>query len=311
MPAKRKPFDCPENLFWYLVGLIATDGCLINNGRTVAITAKDRTFLLRLRDQLGTGRKLQRKTGGFGGFGYDLNIGSIILYERLLNIGLTPRKSLTLGPLNIPKHGFADFLRGVIDGDGSIRSWTHPTNGREQWSVQVVSASEKFILWLSAQIEQLWNVKGQIHEETPKIERYHTKYTLKYGKLAAKHILTNSYYPGSFALERKRKIAIRCISCNVGWSKSQTVPDHQSWKTWTYQHHYGKRSTNYTIRESSGKPGNRPEFIFECDSRGGGTGIRARLKTLCPKGCVGSSPTPGKTYGDGTARKIWAHSSVG
>ena len=55
------------------------------------------------------------------------------LIDKLSAIGLTPRKSLTIGALKVPLGGFGDFFRGVIDGDGNIRHWLHPTNGRQQW----------------------------------------------------------------------------------------------------------------------------------------------------------------------------------
>ena len=112
--------------------LIATDGCLSGNGRTVIIAAKDRSYLSQLREMLGLQCRVGRVKGGYGHVAHRLQIGSRVLYDRLLAIGLTPRKSLTIQALAVPDHGFADFLRGVIDGDGNIRRWQHPTNGREQ-----------------------------------------------------------------------------------------------------------------------------------------------------------------------------------
>jgi hypothetical protein len=47
-----------------------------------------------------------------------------VLYDALLTIGLTPAKSLTLGPLAIPDDYFPDFFRGCIDGDGSVLVYT-------------------------------------------------------------------------------------------------------------------------------------------------------------------------------------------
>ena len=294
---KPKPFECPENLFWYLVGLVATDGCLINNGRRVTITAKDRRYLMQLRKMLGLKTKIARKRGGFGDtIGHDLNIGRKIFYNRLLEIGLTPRKSLTLGSLRVPPEEFQDFLRGVIDGDGSIRSWMHPTNGREQWSLRIVSASKPFVRWISDTIGFLWNVTGKIHKEPARSERHHPKYILKYGKLAAKVILGECYSPGGFALERKRKIAIRCISGSVGWSRSKTVVNRSSWKSWTYLHAYGAESKTYTIREPHATSlGQKTEFVFQCDGRGVGMADDEGLKPSARKGVRVRVPPPAYT----------------
>src|SRR5215813_12786378 len=42
------------------------------------------------------------------------------LYVWLSEIGLTPAKSLSLGPLAVPDQYFADFFRGCIDADSSV-----------------------------------------------------------------------------------------------------------------------------------------------------------------------------------------------
>src|SRR3990167_1999126 len=112
---------------------------------------------------LGLQCRVGRVKGGYGHVAHRLQIGSRVLYDRLLAIGLTPRKSLTIRPLDVPDHGFADFLRGVIDGDGNIRRWQHPTNGREQWSVRIVGASQPFLQWIQEAAERLWGVAGGLY----------------------------------------------------------------------------------------------------------------------------------------------------
>lgn len=46
------------------------------------------------------------------------------LYDWLLDIGLYPNKSHTLGKLKIEHRFFNDFLRGYLDGDRSIIVYT-------------------------------------------------------------------------------------------------------------------------------------------------------------------------------------------
>lgn len=167
-----------------------------------------------------------------------MQIGSRVLYDRLLGIGLVPRKSLTIPALKIPDAGFRDFLRGVIDGDGNIHRWRHPTNGREQWTIRIYSASEPFLRWIVSTVERLWRVRGRLHQEIMEEERLHTKYTLKFGKLAAKVILSKCYYPDALALDRKRELALECVRAKVGWSRSQTVANLSDWRDWTYAHGY-------------------------------------------------------------------------
>jgi hypothetical protein len=137
----------------------------------------------------------------------------------MLSIGLTPRKSLTLKELGVPEKYFFDFLRGLIDGDGCIRRWIHPFNGREQWSLRIFSGSTAFINWLSQRMSLLLSAKGKIYRNSTQSRCY----VLKFGKMAARNIAMQCYYPGAFALERKSVLADECVNSYIGWSKSKTV----------------------------------------------------------------------------------------
>ena len=136
----------------------------------------------------------------------------------LLSIGLIPRKSLTLGTLKIPDQYFVDFLRGLIDGDGCIRRWLHPSNKREQWSLRIYSGSEPFAAWVSNTVEKLIGVKGRIHKDNGR-----NICVLKYGKMAAREIAQKCYYKDCFGLMRKIELAKRCESSYAGWEQSKTV----------------------------------------------------------------------------------------
>ena len=238
---KPKPFLCSDPVFWYLVGLIATDGCLIRDGRSINITAKDREFLAQGRIAIGSMGRISRKFGSMGQLAHQLQFKSRSLWNRLWDIGLTPRKSLTIGALRVPDEWFRDFLRGVIDGDGNIRRWIHPSNGREQWTVRIVSGSKPFLSWLQETANRLWCVTGGLHVRPPASERHHPLYTLKFGKIAAKVLLTECYYPNALALERKRALAIACVTAAVGWSQSKTARDPNRWRAWNYVHVYVRK----------------------------------------------------------------------
>jgi len=212
----------------------------------VVVTSKHKDFLVQLRQAIGDCGWIRSKSSGFKTVGYDFCIKRKMFYEQLLALGLTPRKSLTLKPLKVLDERFQDFLRGVIDGDGNIRRWQHPTNGREQWAVRIYGASEPFIRWLQVTVERLWHVQGFVYQQKPKNEHHHTLYTLKYGKLAARVILAKCYIQGSLALKRKRVLAAACIAGSVGWAKSKTVLDRKLWKGWKYEHVWAGRVVNRT-----------------------------------------------------------------
>ena len=283
---KPKPFECPDPVFWYLVGLIATDGCLIGRGR-VNITAKDHRYLALIHEAIGFRGGISKKLGGSGKIAHQLQIGSVLLWKRLVLIGLTPRKSLTIGRLDVPEVFFHDFLRGVIDGDGGIHRWIHPTNHHEQWAVKIFGASRPFLAWIQSTIEQLWGLKGRLHAQPQK--RRHTLYVLKYGKLAAKVILARCYYTNALALERKKRLALKSASVTVGWAKSKTIAGLGAWRNWKYTR------TN-TSQEKRGDPDPSSGFVREPSviwSAGVAKLAEARdLKSCVPIGTCGFESHP-------------------
>lgn len=198
------------------------DGSLSKDCRHIEITLKEREVLLELARRAGLKNNVTGKKGGTGSRTYRIQISDKSFYDFLISVGLMPDKSSRLGKLLIPKRCFQDFLRGVIDGDGSIRKWTHPSNGTEQWSPKVYSGFEGFVEWLREEIERLTGAKGRVHINLGK-NAGNRVYVLKFGKLAAKEILRRCYTKDSFAVERKARMARECLSSNTRWTRRVTV----------------------------------------------------------------------------------------
>jgi intein/homing endonuclease len=219
MPAKRKELKIEGANLWYLVGLITSDGCLSKDDRHINITSKDYEFLQELKDSLGLLNKIGTKNKDRVNRAYYLEFSNKNLYEFLLSIGLMPNKSLSLKSLKISEEFFSDFLRGLIDGDGCIRSWPHPTNFRQQWSLRIYSGSRIFLEWLDGKIREYIKVCGRIYKQNERS----SVFVLKFGKMAAKEIARNCYYKNCFGLDRKIKLAQECMHSYAGWSKSKTT----------------------------------------------------------------------------------------
>lgn len=222
MSQKRKDLQIEGPNLWYLVGLITSDGNLSKDGRHVDVTSKDGGFLEALVEKLKIPSKVCIKNKGTNNEAHRIQIANKNFYDFLMSIGLMPNKSLIINKVDMPDKFFIDFLRGLIDGDGSIRSWTHPTNLHEQWSLRIYSGSKKFITWLRYKIETYLRCKGRIHPEFKPTWK-NPVYTLKYGKMAAKVILQNCYYKGAFGMSRKTDLANRCLKVSSGWCQSKTL----------------------------------------------------------------------------------------
>ena len=218
--------ECKDEIFiWYLVGLITSDGSLSIDGRHVDITSKNKDFLELVKRKLLISNKVGEKHGGKRQESYRIQISDRNFYKFLMSIGLFPGKSLILEQVEVPHEYFNCFLRGIIDGDGDIRRWIHPTNKREQWALRITSGSKLFLQWLRKGINENLRVDGKIHLQKT---QGRSLFKLKFGKIAAKIILSKCYFDSNVLglyLRRKYLLAADCINSESKWSKSKTVFD--------------------------------------------------------------------------------------
>lgn len=150
--------------FAYAIGLIATDGCLSKDGRHVDFTSKDEELVSKFKDCLNIKNKIGIKYRGKDKYNrttkyFRIQLGDTNFYEFLISIGLSQRKSKIMGPLDIQTNFFRDFLRGCIDGDGSIGFFMHPESRLPQVRVSLVSASERFLKWIKSEIAHACAIK--------------------------------------------------------------------------------------------------------------------------------------------------------
>lgn len=193
--------------FAYAIGLITTDGNLSVDGRHINFTSKDIDLIEHFKDSLSLLNKIGKKArGGSKDKKYFvIQFGDVNFYEFLLSIGLKPAKSKTLTALAIPGDYFADFLRGCIDGDGSININRHPESRHPQLRLRLCSASLAFLEWVKSEIMRNFNISsGWIQK--PGLKK--GIFCLTFGKSDSIIILKRLYYTGvSKYLARKFAIA--------------------------------------------------------------------------------------------------------
>jgi len=197
------------NNFAYVIGVIATDGNLSPDLRHIHITSKDYEMVMNCKKCLGINNKIGKKARGRSKDKkyFILQFGDKNFFEFLLDLGLTPKKSKTISELKIPKIYFADFLRGCIDGDGSISISKHPESKHLQYKVRLCSASKKFLDWIFKMCKDVFGVKGgSIYKlESTSI------YTLSFGKKDSIIILKKIYKRDVICLSRKKKVALKIL----------------------------------------------------------------------------------------------------
>ena len=132
----------------------------------------------------------------------EFRLETLIFYEFLVDIGLGPKKSKTLSVLKIPNEYFGDFLRGCIDGDGSMGFYSHPESKHPQLRIRLCSASMSFLEWAKSEIERIFNIKGGW------IAKMNTRIpVLSYAKRDSEKLIGILYKePGCVYLSRKYEV---------------------------------------------------------------------------------------------------------
>lgn len=192
--------------FAYAIGLLATDGCLLNDGRHIDITSKDVEQLKNVLLCLGIKNKIGKKSSGYGrDKKYPrIQFGDVVFYKFLLGIGLTPAKSKTIGALAIPDKYFFDFLRGSFDGDGCFYSYYDP-RWKASFMFYVVfnSASKKHIDWLRGVLYRKLKVKGHITNDG------RSTFMLRYAKRESLRILRKMYHDSKAVCLKRKNLKIK------------------------------------------------------------------------------------------------------
>lgn len=119
--------DTAEKAYW--LGFIAADGCNyqrdINASIIINIHRKDREHLEKFKkfvkgDSLQIVDHIQNQGFSNNTPMSKITINSIKMSKDLSNLGVTPRKSLTLQPPKIDNNFALPYILGYFDGDGSI-----------------------------------------------------------------------------------------------------------------------------------------------------------------------------------------------
>jgi hypothetical protein len=182
----------------YAVGLLATDGCQ-TDGRHLAFPSADRELVEILLGCLGKTNKIAAVRTRTGGVVYRTQIGDVLFCRWLHGVGVTARKSLTIGDLAVPDRLIPECARGLLDGDGSIANFScRPTKKRypdyvyERLYVEFNSASRAHLEWLRSKLRPFAGGRGWLIITPPKGQR--SEYcSLRYGKAASLRLLPELY----------------------------------------------------------------------------------------------------------------------
>lgn len=199
---------------------MTSDGNLSPDGRHLTFVSKDWDLINIFKNCLKLKNKIALKKSGYSNRAnrkyYVIQFGNVRLYNFLTDIGLNPNKSKTIKSLLVPPAYFADFLRGLIDGDGSIGYFTHPESKRKQFRIRITSASAHFLDWLKKKLTMQLDVKGSIG----KVPR---AYQLNYYKNDSCKIVKFMYYRNN----------VPCLKRKYDKAKLMDMREWRNWDTCT------------------------------------------------------------------------------
>lgn len=176
----------------YILGLWFADG-YIYGGKMFDITlhAKDKYILKKIAEKLDYEGKL-----------YDyvdrqaarLNFSCVVIYNDIVALGGTERKSNTMDFPNIPKEYLSDFIRGYFDGNGCIMR----LKGNRINSA-FTSGSKKFLDKLHIILKEEAGIEGGSYDPSCVSLKFGKKDSLKLGNYMYKND------PELFLLRKKEK----------------------------------------------------------------------------------------------------------
>ena len=205
-------FDTWTRSMSYMLGYIYADGCIGNypymRAQYLGIDSTDLQTIITFKNWLSSSHKIKTRVSQWdnGKRIYSLRIGSHKIYDSLVRLGVTPRKSLTMIFPDIPREYFSDFVRGYFDGDGCVHlEKIIRKNGKmrpRKLNIIFTSGSDQFLIRLS---ELLHEYFGLILQRTL---RSWTAFQLRYGTKDSMRLFAELYKSckkGDY-LERKYEI---------------------------------------------------------------------------------------------------------
>lgn len=201
------------NMAWIL-GFLVADGNIFSKSYyggapkyIITFTQKEKDILIAICNELNIPHKFVRKLKGTvtlpqGGTAeqkcHKVTFTNKVIYQRLVELGVMPNKSLQIRKLPVPKKYFQHFLRGYFDGDGCFSWSTEPRQRTPR--VSFTSGSRQFLKWIEAKISKYFQMpKGRLRKK-PK-----GAWTLRYRKRCSLKLMGIMYFDKDASLFIKRK----------------------------------------------------------------------------------------------------------
>ncbi|CAB4196847.1 Homing endonuclease, LAGLIDADG [uncultured Caudovirales phage] len=214
-----------DEISYYLLGAFITDGCVYkNNKNTYAcqLSSCDIDWLESIKIIIGTNLKIHKFKDKY----YGIRIIRNEIAQWFISHGCFPNKTYSIELPTIPDKYFRDFLRGCIDGDGSIGIYT--SNNKIQRQCRLISASKLFLNQIQHKLN-CNNINSSITNRGKQnnilngkiIKATVDSYSLNFSGTNCYKLLSYIYYDNhKLSLNRKKNLADNIINYYNSLSKT-------------------------------------------------------------------------------------------
>jgi hypothetical protein len=207
--------DVNENYFkkWspdmaYILGFILADGCIIkgsykgySDALKFGVNKKDIDIIEKIKQKLGSSHKISICEDAA-----HFCITNQKIVNDLKSLKINYRKSLRENIPNVPQKYVRDFIRGVIDGDGSIsfdKKWGYPTLS--------VCGGKNTISFIQNHFLEKFNIYSKIGKR----KKIQYIFYISYRANSAKTLINYLYNKSNIYLERKYKLFKRSLTIKI------------------------------------------------------------------------------------------------
>lgn len=213
--------DVNENYFkkWssnmaYVLGFILADGCIVegtykgySDSLKFGVQKSDNDILEKIKKELSSEHKISLCKGA-----NHFCITNQTIVNDLKKLGITYRKSLKEKIPNVPKKYTKDFIRGIIDGDGSIHF------DKRNYPTLSVCGGKNTITF----IQNHFLSNFDIYSKIAKRKKIHFIFYIAYRANSAKTLINYLYNGSSLYLERKYRLYQKSLKIKIKQRKKHT-----------------------------------------------------------------------------------------
>lgn len=207
-PIYSKFFKVWSSEMAYILGFITADGNLqqTKRGYHLHIACDDYDIIGKMRESLRSSMPIREKKRFNGKTSYALRFSDKIIFKDLLDLGVTPRKSLIIKPPSVPREYIWDYIRGFFDGDGCVYISTTPYPSKLH--TLFYTGSVHMAKFLIETIKKyLKEYKGNIMKKKDK-----NAYVLHFGQKHSEVIFHYMYNNETIFMDRKHNIFLKGIA---------------------------------------------------------------------------------------------------